>query len=147
MSLQTFIGVKRIQAEPQERNGKPGYRVVYEPDGYESWSPKDVFEVAYLPIQGHNKLTCEDINAFINASEIHVEKRGGKAVLVEIKFPNGWTDYEMSSCDSDMLSCPNQENYEELGRMHALQCIAQRLAQNLSFVIQWADHGLTYKDK
>lgn len=40
--LKTYIGVKRIQAEPQERNGKPGYRVIYEPDGYESWSPKDV---------------------------------------------------------------------------------------------------------
>lgn len=48
--LKTYIGVKRIQAEPQERNGKPGYRVIYEPDGYESWSPKDVFEAAYLPI-------------------------------------------------------------------------------------------------
>lgn len=47
--LKTYIGVKRIQAEPQERNGKPGYRVIYEPDGYESWSPKDMFEVAYLP--------------------------------------------------------------------------------------------------
>lgn len=33
--MKTYIGVKRIQAEPQERNGKPGYRVIYEPDGYE----------------------------------------------------------------------------------------------------------------
>lgn len=40
--MKTYIGVKRIQAELQERNGKPGYRVIYEPDGYESWSPKDV---------------------------------------------------------------------------------------------------------
>lgn len=48
--LKTYIGVKRIQAEPQERNGKSGYRVIYGPDGYESWSPKDVFEAAYLPI-------------------------------------------------------------------------------------------------
>lgn len=30
--------------EPEE----PGYRVRY-PDGYESWSPKDVFEEAYRP--------------------------------------------------------------------------------------------------
>lgn len=30
-----------------------GYRVRY-PDGYESWSPQDVFEEAYLPTDGMN---------------------------------------------------------------------------------------------
>jgi hypothetical protein len=29
--------------------GAPGYRVIYD-DGYESWSPKDVFERAYREI-------------------------------------------------------------------------------------------------
>jgi len=27
----------------------PGYKVIY-PDGYVSWSPKDVFETAYRPV-------------------------------------------------------------------------------------------------
>lgn len=31
-----------------------GYKVVYEPDGYESWSPKDVFEKAYRRTDGLN---------------------------------------------------------------------------------------------
>ena len=84
--MKTYIGVKRIQAEPQERNGNPGYRVIYEPDGYESWSPKDVFEAAYLPIKEHSKLTDDDINNFIDASKIHVEKRGEKSTLVEIEL-------------------------------------------------------------
>lgn len=91
--LKTYIGVKRIQAEPQERNGKPGYRVIYEPDGYESWSPKDVFEAAYLPISRPDRLMVDDINDFINASDIHVEKCGEKSTLVEIEFPTGWKDY------------------------------------------------------
>lgn len=59
--MQTYIGVKRIQAEPQERDGKPGYRVV-EPDGYESWSPKDTFEAAHLPLAHPEDLTEDDIN-------------------------------------------------------------------------------------
>lgn len=33
---------------PRSMNRKDGYKVVYE-DGYESWSPKDVFERAYKP--------------------------------------------------------------------------------------------------
>ncbi len=63
--MKTYIGTKIIQAEPAFRidgeiypesgpvprsmNREEGYRVHY-PDGYESWSPKDVFEQAYLPL-------------------------------------------------------------------------------------------------
>ena len=60
--MKTYIGVKVIKAEPcYGYNGKckddnliypidaifqQGYMVQYE-DGYVSWSPKDVFELAY----------------------------------------------------------------------------------------------------
>ena len=44
--MKTYVGTKIIQAEPQDKDGNPGCKVVY-PDGYVSWSPKDVFEVAY----------------------------------------------------------------------------------------------------
>lgn len=48
---QHYIGTKQIVAWEQEKDGAPGYAVKYA-DGYVSWSPKDVFEAAYLPI-GH----------------------------------------------------------------------------------------------
>ena len=67
--MKTFIGTKIIKAEPTNRvDGKicsvhamapegavveQGYKVVY-PDGYESWSPKDVFEEAYREVTGMN---------------------------------------------------------------------------------------------
>lgn len=67
--MKTYIGTKIIQAEPAIRiDGKVyspdeilpedtdvevGYRVRY-PDGYESWSPRDVFEEAYRVIDGMN---------------------------------------------------------------------------------------------
>jgi len=44
----TYYGAKRITAYPLERDGQPGFST-YE-DGYESWSPRDVFEAAYQPI-------------------------------------------------------------------------------------------------
>lgn len=52
--MEQYIGTKIIEAEvcPAWKDagglkaGEPGYRVRYQ-DGYESWSPKDVFEAAY----------------------------------------------------------------------------------------------------
>ncbi len=48
---QEYIGTKQVTAWPQEKDGREGYAVKYA-DGYTSWSPKDVFEAAYLPL-GH----------------------------------------------------------------------------------------------
>lgn len=66
--MKTYIGTKIIQAEPmdnltflEESKGmsfegvpKPGYKVIY-PDGYVSWSPKEVFETAYREITDSEK--------------------------------------------------------------------------------------------
>lgn len=49
--MKNYVGTKFIQAEEQMKDGKEGYKVVYA-DGYESWSPKDVFEEAYKDCLG-----------------------------------------------------------------------------------------------
>ena len=65
--MKKYIGVKIIEAKPMNRGEynkyrgwtipkdedpeDEGYLVVY-PDGYESWSPKHVFEEAYRQTQG-----------------------------------------------------------------------------------------------
>lgn len=62
--MKKYIGTKEVNATPAWRvdgvvypkdgvvprvmNREDGYKVIYE-DGYESWSPKDVFEKAYRP--------------------------------------------------------------------------------------------------
>ena len=59
--MQTYLGVKVVGAEPEPapvkmgeyEAGTEGYKIIY-PDGYISWSPKEVFEEAYRPI---DKLT------------------------------------------------------------------------------------------
>ena len=53
--MKNYIGTKLIKAEPLEKDGLAGYKVVYsQPDGseYTSWSPKDVFEEAYREVNG-----------------------------------------------------------------------------------------------
>ena len=53
--MKTYIGTKIIQAEPQENQvGQPGYKVMYS-DGYVSWSPKAVFEIAYREVTEEEK--------------------------------------------------------------------------------------------
>lgn len=52
--MKQYIGTKIVHAEPRSKNGRDGYKVVYAPDGYESWSPKDVFEAAYRQTDGMN---------------------------------------------------------------------------------------------
>ena len=62
--MRYYIGCKKIKAEPapatedvgEYEKGDPGYKVVY-PDGYVSWSPKEVFEEAYKAI---DELTYQD---------------------------------------------------------------------------------------
>ena len=47
--MRSYIGTKIVQAEPEAKDGREGYAVVYE-DGYRSWSPKEAFERAYRPV-------------------------------------------------------------------------------------------------
>ena len=74
--MKNYIGAKIIQAEEMDevtflkkfknlsvedagiRETQPGYRVVY-PDGYVSWSPKNVFETAYREITDSEKATLQ----------------------------------------------------------------------------------------
>lgn len=51
--MEHYIGVKTVQAEPHRHydDGTQGFKIKY-PDGYESWSPKEVFEESYQMING-----------------------------------------------------------------------------------------------
>ena len=49
--LKRYIGTKIVLAEPETKDGREGYAVVYE-DSYRSWSPKATFDHAYRLITG-----------------------------------------------------------------------------------------------
>lgn len=54
-----YVGIKCVQAWPQEKEGKPGYAVKYE-GGYVSWSPKAQFEMFYMPL-GHTRAVTDEL--------------------------------------------------------------------------------------
>jgi len=65
-----YIGTKIVTAYPQEKDGTPGYGVIYA-DGYTSWSPKEVFEESYRAIE-------RDGQALNFGDALHMLKLGKK---------------------------------------------------------------------
>lgn len=159
--MDKYIGTKLIEAEPAFRvsneGEKPkivtdfgeakeyqmvdmGYRVRYA-DGYESWSPADVFERAYLKmtVNPHLKtdkpsISQEMVDDFIVAAE--VTTMGDKCTVVRAVLRNGFEIVESSACVS-------AENYDEkLGADICMEKIKDKVWFLLGFLLQTAVHGV-----
>lgn len=135
-----YIGTKLIEAIPAQKNGEDGYKVVY-PDGYNSWSPADVFERAYLPLSINTRLNTDKpsidqkmVDDFIAHTE--VQTLGDKTTVVRAVLRNGFELVESSSCVS-------KENYsEELGAQICMKKIMDKVWFLLGFLLQTAVHGV-----
>jgi hypothetical protein len=128
-----YIGTKQIVAWEQEKDGKPGYAVKY-PDGYVSWSPKDVFEAAYLE-QGHDasRISEQMVDDFIAG---HESTRMGNHTVVLVKLRNGFTLIEESAC-------VDPANYsQEIGEQYALKKAKARVWNHLGFLLATARNGI-----
>ena len=99
----SYIGIKRVEAYPEERNGQDGYVVIY-PDGYKSWSPKDVFKSAYFKCTNKYDVSQEDIENFINCSKVYKERK-----FLFITYPTGYKDFVLVSLDEN----PSREEMNE----------------------------------
>lgn len=134
--MQHYIGTKQIQARPGNGpDGTEGYRVVY-PDGYESWSPKDVFESAYLSMGDGDgsKITQQMVTDVIR--ETHVHKLGDKTTAVRAVLRNGFEITETSSC-------VDPANYNEaIGKEVCLNRIHDKVWMLLGFLLQTARNGI-----
>lgn len=129
------IGVKIVQYWEQDKDGNQGYAVKYE-DGYTSWSPKDVFEKAYLPMgeTNSNKVTEDMIRTI--CPEYEASKLDEKTTLVKGKCVTGFTQYETSAC-------VDPANYDEIiGSDLATEKIKNTWWKCLGFVLQWGRYGL-----
>jgi len=110
-----------------------GYLVVY-PDGYESWSPKDVFEKAYFRLNDESKITEDDLVRFMGKEE--VKRIDTKTTLVSVKTLTGFVEHQVSSC-------VDPKNYdEEIGKRISLNRIKDKLYPCFGFLLQWAKNGL-----
>ena len=83
--MKRYVGTKIIHAQPEQRIAEPGYLVCYA-DGYESWSPKDLFEEAYRECEAMTfGLALECLK-----KGIHVCRAGwnGKGMWLELQRPD-----------------------------------------------------------
>jgi len=141
---QYYIGTKRIQAWPEQRAKEDGsgyadgYAIKY-PDGYISWSPKDVFEKAYLPMGEDNdgsKITQQMVDDFIMPAPI-VQTVGPKTTVVQATLRNGFVITESSTC-------VDPANYnEDLGKKICMERIKNKVWELLGFLLQSARTGLS----
>ena len=136
---QFYIGSKQIEAWEQTReDGKAGYAVKY-PDGYTSWSPKEVFEAAYLP-QGLDatRINKQMVEDFIVSAKA---QRLGNHCVVLVTLRNGFTLIEESAC-------VDPDNYnEEIGKKLALEKAEGKVWFLLGFMLASARNGLKRTDQ
>lgn len=149
------IGIKIVELQPmtaREANDKghrignhsfeeEGYEVTY-PDGYKSWSPKDVADAAYYPLSENNdgtKILKEDVENFI--TDVEVMTVGEKTTVVNAHTRSGFDTVRHASC-------VDPKNYsEELGKQYVMEEVVNSLWSHLRFVLQWAKYGLNAESK
>lgn len=132
--MNKYIGFKMIQAEPETRDGAEGYKVVY-PDGYESWSPKVVFEKAYMQIGDNNTITQKNVDEFIK--QLAIQTVGDKTTVVTATLSNGFVIVEASSC-------VDSANYsEDIGAEICIEKIKDKVWAYLGFLLQTAKDGVS----
>lgn len=156
--MKNYIGIKQVKAEPctlgefiaktgrnpyqndgkMHGNDEPGYLVEYK-DGYQSWSPKEVFEEAYYEggIENasdgyHTFKELYDYRLLYNASfaNLYAEKYphkvvksyrhhdgelcfGGGWFIVMIELPTGQISNHYENKDWDLFKCIEVENAPE----------------------------------
>lgn len=146
-----YLGVKLIKARKAWRiNGSAivydmnrmvqhddvvdeGYEVEY-PDGYKSFSPKDVFEKAYYMILSPNKIQEGDVLNFMK--EGYSLRLGEKTTVV--------CDTTLTGFDTvGIAACVNPSTYNhDMGCGVARRDIKDKIWGHLGFVLQWAINGL-----
>lgn len=134
-----YIGTKLVKAKPESKDGKDGYKVIYE-DGYVSWSPKEVFDKHYLQIIENPNMSSkvaisqEMVRRFV--SHVDISTIGKKTTLVRAILVNGFEIVESSSC-------VDEENYsQEIGANICMKKIEDKVWMLLGFLLQTAFAGV-----
>lgn len=153
--MKKYIGCKLITAEPMTRGDyniyrgwtipkdenpeDEGYLVRYS-DGYLSWSPKNIFERAYMEVEDNKALHSgvsigqKMVDNFI--SSIDTKTWGDRTTVVRCILRNGFEIVESSSC-------VDPENYsKELGEEICMNKIRDKVWELLGFLLQTAWHGI-----
>ena len=150
--MKKYIGTKIIEAEPAyhvvDEEGKVrivteaaeakrygtvdlGYKVRY-PDGYESFSPKDVFEEAYRPINGMNFGLA--IEAAKKGKKITRRGWNGKGIFIELQTPDAYSKMTSPYIYIDTTGLQTQNTEAPKSRVPWLASQTDMLAEDWEIV-------------
>lgn len=139
MNLGDYNKYREWQIPANENPEKEGYLVRYS-DDYYSWSPKEVFEKAYLMVDDNPDLPSgvsigpKMVDSFIK--ETHVSTLGDRTTLVRCVLVNGFEIIESSACVDPL-------NYNEyMGAEICMEKIKDEIWYLLGFLLQTAWQGI-----
>ncbi len=153
--MKKYIGTKLVKAKPMTRgeyntyrgwqipeNENPkdkGYLVEYS-DYYITWSPKEVFERAYIAVDDNEELPSrvsiglKMVEEFIAYTD--TQTMGDRTTVVRCVLRNGFEIVEASSC-------VDPKNYsEKMGHEICMNKIKDKIWELLGFLLQTAWHGI-----
>lgn len=157
--MNKYIGCKMIEAEPafrldevihpiddlellfdhEKEKAEIGYKVQYE-NGYVSWSPKNVFEKAYMKLDDNKELPSgvsigqKMVDEFISYTE--TSTMGDRTTVVRCVLRNGFVIVESSSC-------VDPANYsQKMGENICMGKIKDKIWELLGFMLQSAANGV-----
>lgn len=157
--MNKYIGCKMIEAEPafrldgaiypiddlellfdhEKEKAEIGYKVQYE-NGYVSWSPKNVFEKAYMKLDNNKELPSgvsidqKMVDEFISYTD--TSTIGDRTTVVRCVLRNGFVIVESSSC-------VDPANYsQEMGEEICKEKIKDKIWELLGFMLQSAAYGV-----
>jgi len=157
--MKKYIGTKMVEAEPafrldgevhpiemidmlldeEKERAEEGYELRY-PDGYISWSPKEVFERAYMKLDENKDLPSgvsvgeKMVNDFI--AIIDTRTIGDRTTVVMCTLRNGFIITESSSC-------VDPANYsQKIGEEICMGKIKDKIWELLGFLLQTAVNGI-----
>lgn len=153
--MKKYIGSKLIEAEPMNRGEYNAYRgwsipadenpedegyLVRYSDDYVSWSPKAIFDAAYLQVDDNKALPSgvsigpKMVDEFIAYTE--TKTMGDCTTVVRCVLRNGFVIVESSSC-------VDPANYsEDMGHEVCMDKIKDKIWELLGFLLQTAWYGV-----
>ena len=153
--MKKYIGSKLIEAEPMTRGAYNEYRgwtipkdenpedegyIVKYSDDYVSWSPKEVFDKAYMEVDDNKELPSgvsigsKMVDEFISSVDTYTI--GDNTTVVRCVLRNGFSIVESSSC-------VDPKNYSErMGQEICIGKIKDKIWELLGFLLQTAWHGI-----
>ena len=142
-TLSPYIGVKQVHAVLACKGSEVGYEVVYDlgtDREYRSWSPRDKFERAYLPLDGDgSRVTQNMVDNFVSTTS---------TITIADKMTVGFIQLANGTLYTESSACVDPANYDEaLGAKICMDRAKDRVWHLLGFVLQWAKHGLVHSTR